>query len=331
MSNQLELAQQQIDPKPDILAYLSMPVAVFLLSLAAIFIKLSEKEIGSNATIFNRFWIGAVAFGLWNSIQASRYKLSADFLIQNEAYTIRDIIIFVVLAIINIGSLLSWAWSITQTSIANANLLHNLNPLFATLGGWLFLGHRFGKKFLISLVLALGGTIIIGIKDWQVSADNFIGDGVALVSAVFYAASFVLRERLRTKFKTTNILLWSCTLGSLFTLPIVIITEDRVFPSSFSGWLAVICLAILCQVVGQGLVTYNLKKFSAGFVSLFLLLEPIIAAILAWAIFSEELSLINWLAFLVICAGIYLAKSEKPFVFTPTQLSDSKAEKANVM
>ncbi|MDZ8187345.1 MAG: DMT family transporter [Nostoc sp. ChiSLP02] len=330
MSNQLELAQEQIDPKPDMLGYLSMPVAVFLLSLAAIFIKLSEKEIGSNATIFNRFWIGAVAFGLWNGIQASRYKLSA-FPIDNEAYTIRDIILFVLLAIINIGSLLSWAWSITQTSIANANLLHNLNPVFATLGGWLFLGHRFSKRFVISLVLALGGTIVIGIKDWQVSADSFIGDSIALVSAVFYAGSFVVREQLRTKFKTTNILLWSCTLGSLFTLPIVLIAEDRVFPYSLSGWLAVICLAILCQVIGQGLVTYNLKKFPAGFVSLFLLLEPIVAAILAWAIFSEQLSLINWLAFFVICAGIYLAKSENPFVLTQTHLLESKAEKPNLI
>ncbi len=312
MSNQLELAQQQIEPKPDILGYLSMPIAVFLLSLAAIFIRLSEKEIGSNATILNRFLIGAVAFGVWNSIQTMRYKLSTDFPIKPDPYTTRDIILFGVLAIVNLGSLLSWAWSINETSVANANLLHNLSPLFATLGGWLFLGHRFGKKFLISLVLALGGTIVIGIKDWQVSADSFIGDGIALLSAIFYAASFLLREKLRTKFETTKILLWSCTLGCLFSFPVVLITQERVFPYTVSGWLAVICLGILCQVVGQGLLTYNLKKLSAGFVTLFLLLEPIIAALLAWAIFSEQLSLINWLAFFVICAGVYLAKSEKP-------------------
>lgn len=106
-----------------------MPVAVFLLSLAAIFIKLSETEISSNATIFNRFWIGAVAFGLWNSIQARRYKLSADFPLQKESYTTSDIIRFVVLAIINIGSLLSWAWSINQTSVVKIHVYRKCSTL----------------------------------------------------------------------------------------------------------------------------------------------------------------------------------------------------------
>ncbi|WP_208346581.1 DMT family transporter [Aetokthonos hydrillicola] len=163
----------------------------------------------------------------------------------------------------------------------------------------------------MSFVLVLGGTIILAIQDWQLSTDNFIGDSMALLSAIFYAASLLLREHLRTKFETTKILLWSCTLGSLFTLPITLITEDRVFPYSALGWSAVIGLAILCQFVGQGLITYTLKKFSTGFVSLFLLLEPIITAMLAWLIFSERLNLINWLAFFVICLGIYLAIRER--------------------
>lgn len=321
MTNEIKLAQQ-VEPKVHVLDYLSMPVAVFLLSLAAIFIKLSEKEIGSNATIFNRFWIGAVVIGAWNSIQATRHKLTIGLSIDQETYTIRDIILFVALAIINLGSLLCWAWSITQTNIANANLLHNLSPLFATLGGWLFFNQHFNRKFIISIVLAFAGTIVIGIQDWQVSADSFIGDSIALVSAIFYAGSFLVREKLRMKFETTKILLWSCTLGSLFTFPIVLITEDRIFPYSVSGWIAVICLGVLCQVVGQGLLTYNLKKLSAGFVSLFLLLEPFITAMLAWVIFEQRLSLINCLAFLVICVCIYIAKTENFLILNQTKLSE---------
>jgi drug/metabolite transporter (DMT)-like permease len=309
MSNQLELPQQQIEPKLARLDFLLLPVAACILSLAAILIRWSENEIGSNATVFNRLWIAAVAFGLWNGIKARQYKLSAGLAVQQEPYTIRDIILFVLLASTATICLLSWAWSITQTSVANSNLLHNLNPFFATLGGWLFLGNRFDSRFLMGLVLALGGTIVIEIEDWQVSSDSFIGDAIALLSAVFYAASFLVIEQLRTKFEATTIQLWSCTLGSLFTLPVVLISEDRVFPSSVSGWQAVICLALLCQVIGQGLLSYSLKRFSSGFVSLFLLLEPLITAMLAWAIFFERLSLLNCLAFFVILTGIYLAQS----------------------
>lgn len=38
---------------------------------------------------------------------------------------------------------------------------------------------------------------------------------------------------------------------------------------------------------------------------------PVIAAILALIIFSEQLSLFNWLAFAIVLSGIYLAISAK--------------------
>ena len=54
---------------------------------------------------------------------------------------------------------------------------------------------------------------------------------------------------------------------------------------------------------------HTLKQFSAGFVSLFLLLEPILTAIFAWIIFSEKLNFLNWIAFTTVLVGIYFAKS----------------------
>jgi drug/metabolite transporter (DMT)-like permease len=50
---------------------------------------------------------------------------------------------------------------------------------------------------------------------------------------------------------------------------------------------------------------------SSSFISLFLLLEPIISAILAWFIFQEQLSPITWVGFAVILSGIYLANSSQ--------------------
>jgi drug/metabolite transporter (DMT)-like permease len=75
------------------------------------------------------------------------------------------------------------------------------------------------------------------------------------------------------------------------------------------GWSAVIFLAIVCQVMGQGLLTYSLKQFSSGLVAVSMLTIPVLAAILAMLVFSEKLSLLNWLAFLVVLTGIYLAVS----------------------
>ncbi|GAA6619986.1 DMT family transporter [Scytonema sp. NUACC26] len=309
MIDKAEFSQPQIKPALDLIDLTLLFIAVVILSLAAIFIKLSENELDPNATIFNRFWIGSIALLVWKAI-APRNTTSLDYEVQSS-WTIRDLALVVISCGISMLCLLTWAWSITQTSVANSNLLHNLTPIFATLGGWLFLGHFFDGRFLIGLVLTLGGAIAVGVEDLHVTPQHFIGDTVALLSAVFYAGSFLISSQLLSKFSATTILLWNCTVGALSILPIVVSSENQIFPSSGSGWLAVIGLGVLCQAIGQGIVTSSLKNFSAGFVSLFLLLEPLITAIFAQVIFAERLSILNWVAFFVVMVGIYVAKSGK--------------------
>ncbi|MUG97787.1 EamA family transporter [Scytonema sp. UIC 10036] len=318
MIEKVEFSQSQTKPALDLIDLSLLLIAVMILSLAAIFIKLSENELGPNATIFNRLWIGSLALLIWKAMPTERgdrvyappNTTSLDYRVQ-PTWTIRDLALFVVSCGISMLCLLTWAWSITQTSVANSNLLHNLTPIFATLGGWLFLGHLFDGRFLIGLVLTLAGAIAVGVEDLQVTPQHFIGDAVALLSAVFYAGSFLISSQLRSKFSATTILLCNCTVGALLILPIVVIRENQVFPSSATGWLAVIGLGVLCQAIGQGIVTSSLKNFSAGFVSLFLLLEPLMTAIFARILFAERLSIFNWVAFFVIMVGIYLAKSGK--------------------
>ena len=105
--------------------------------------------------------------------------------------------------------------------------------------------------------------------------------------------------------------MWSSLTGAILTLPILIVTGEKLFPYSWNGWLAVICLAVICQALGQVLVAYSLNNLSSGFVALFLILDPVLTAIEAWVIFSEKLILLDWIAFLLVLLGIYLALSSK--------------------
>jgi drug/metabolite transporter (DMT)-like permease len=309
MTNILESPQQQTNSLSNLMLLGLLVVGVFTLSLAAILIKFSEQYIGPNATVFNRFWIATAIFGLWRGGKAIASRSSRDSPTPNNIYTTSDILLLILSAILTSISHISWVWSLTQTNVANANLLHNLTPVFAAFGGWLLLGHNFDRRFLIGMLLTIGGAIAIGIQDLQLTTDQFIGDGLALFSAVFYAANFLVMEKLRDKFSATSILFWSCFLRIFLTFPIALFTEKEIFPSSLEGWIPVFCLALFCQVIGSGILGYSLKQFSSGFIALFLLLEPIITATLAWLIFAENLSLFNWLAFFVVLIGIYIAKS----------------------
>lgn len=298
-----------------LLPLLTLTVALLAVSCAAIFIRFAERELTANALVFNRLAIATLAFGALNAVQEWRHRNedAENFSLiapSSPRYTLGDGLRLVAVAAVSSASVVFWAESLTETSVANSTLLRNLTPLFTSLGGWLLLGQRFDRRFLLGTAIAVGGAIAIGFEDVQLGRTHLIGDGLALLSALFYGANLLLVEGLRSRFDTVSILLWRCGVGALLMLPLAWGT-GAVLPQTWQGWLSVAALAIVCQVLGQGLLVYSLKQFSSGFVAVFLLLEPLLTAVLAWAIFAEALDWTNALAFAIVLLGIYLARSSQ--------------------
>lgn len=325
--NKLELREDKIEQNSNAISLLLLVIALIALSVTAILIRICLQEISANTTVFNRLWIATLVFGLWNGLSQFRPPTSNQVSASQSLYQMGDILLLVGVAIAHLSGRLLWTISLSQTSVANANVLGALTPLFATLGAWLLLKQRFDSRFLLGLVLAIVGATTLEFEDFFTSTNNFIGDTIALLSAFFYAINFLLLEKLRIKFPVEKILIWRCCLGMLLMLPMVLIFDEQIFPISWTGWLAVISLAVICEALGHGLVVYILKYFSSSFVSLFLLLDPIVAAILAWIIFAEHLSILNLVGFAVIIQGIYLAKTgqgaTKPSLAEETTLRGS--------
>ena len=308
MTQQLDLKAPEVSTSPQTSVILPLMIGIMILSCSAIFTRLSEQELSPLATIFNRFWIASVVLGLGSGIRSLRQPAQQD---ASEPVSWLDWGLLVMLAIAISARAGSWAWSLTQTSVANSNLLHNMTPIFATLGGWLFLGHSFDRKYWLGLFLAVSGVVAIGVQDFSLINDSFWGDVAALMSSVCYAVNFLIIEKLRRKMSTTSIMTWSCVFVSLVLLPGILITGDNIWPISASVWIAILCLGVLSQVLGQGILAFVLNRMKSGHVSLFLLLEPIITALLAWMIFGEALSPSNWFAFMIVLAGLYLSNSSE--------------------
>lgn len=313
MSAQIELPQQAVEDKKPIIAFVLLFFGVFAMSWTPILIRLSENEISPLSTTFFRELIPSAIFGVWVIFKNIRHqeiekKSGAD---TSKNSITRSRILLVTASTFATFSVVLFAWALEKTSVANSTVIHSLVPLFTTLGAWLIFFRSFGLRFLIGMTVAIGGAIGVGLEDFHISLNNLQGDLLSLVSVMLYSIYLLIVEKLRTEIDTTNILLWRCTVGAILLLPILIISRDPIFPFSLSGWYAVIALSIVSQVIGQGLVAYSLKNVSSGFVALSFLLIPALSAILAWFIFSENLSLLNWLSFFIILLGIYLAISSQ--------------------
>lgn len=313
---------------PSVLSFLLLILGLLALSSTAIFIKLSIREISAEATVFNRLWIATFVFASWNwgwlRWQSPRQTRDDEIAPETQEtptahgsdrqnWTLVGLLVS--LALVHLTGRFLWTWSLTQTTAANGTMLANMPPLFTALGGWMFLGQRFDSRFLTGLAIAVGGAAVLGLGDMLQPKEQLfgttalVGDGAALLSSVFYAGSFLLVEKLRQHLTTLDILVWRCALGLAIAAPLVWVVDDSIFPISTTGWLAVFGLALISEVMGHGLIVYNLKYFSSAFVTIVLLLEPAPAAAFAWLLFGEFLDPLNILGFILITAGIYLAKT----------------------
>lgn len=304
---------------PNWMAIATLSIALFAVSFAPIFIRVSEVELGANATVFNRFFVFFLVFGVGQRLQR-RWSVPTEADALSPATPVARSQWFWLgsAGVVSSISLVLWAVSLEYTSVAKCMLLNNLTPLFTSLGGWLLFGKRFDRRFLAGMAIAIVGAIALSLEDLH-GADGFlIGDMYALLSAVFLGAYFLIAEQLRSRFSATTILLWRCAVGSGLLIPIVLLTEGQLFPKTVSAIAAVIGLGLVSEGLGQRLLADSMDKFSSSFIALFLLLEPVISAILAWLIFAEHISPITWLGFVVILTGIYLAQSSQTASSTAT-------------
>lgn len=311
MTNQVESLNPLSDKSPIIASFALLFMAIIAIGFAPIFMKLSEGEISPNGTIFNRLWISSLVFGVWNGLSVINQRLSnnqqAD---EQNPYTIQILGLLLLMGSFFAGKQLLWAWSLTQTSVVNSVIiLHALIPLLTAVGGWILFGHRPDRQFFLGMSMAIAGATFIGIHDLWDSINKLQGDIFSVMSAILSAGYLLIMEQLLTKFATKTLLLWCSTIGTMLTMTVLVVTLDNFFPMSWKGWFSVISLALVCQVIGQGLIAYALNQLSSGVVAVTMLLDPILSGFFAWAILSEKLSILNGISCCIVLLGIYLALS----------------------
>ncbi|GAB4445552.1 MAG: EamA/RhaT family transporter [Cyanobacteria bacterium J069] len=297
-----------VDPAPaDWLAAAALGFALFSISIGSLFFVAAGREMSPNAIALNRLAIAAIAFAGLNGIQALRQPaFTAELLEKNKPKASDWLLLFgggVCFAL----SLVLLAWAFTQTSVAKASLFTHMMPLFTTLGAWLVLGRRFSKRFLIGMMVAVIGAIAIGIDDFGGGDNSLWGDAAALGVALLFATEILIMEHLRSRFAVPLLAMGECAIGSLLVLPTLLLQGESLLPPSGTSAAAVVGLALVTQMGGHGLITYSLKRFSAGVVSVVLLAVPIISAVMALVAFSQTISLVDAIAFAIVLAGIYLA------------------------
>lgn len=204
--------------------------------------------------------------------------------------------------------LVAWHASIHMTSVANATLLANMAPVMVTLFSWLVLRQKVSRLFFIGLFLSIAGTIILASASMSTQAGSTSGDLIALLAAALYAGYLLILGYARSIYSTATLMLWSSTSAALVALVFALLMEPTFVPWTLAGWATVLGLAWISHACGQSLIIHALAWLPVAFSSLTLLIQPVVAAILAWLLLNEPLSPSQIAGGVIVIFGIYLGK-----------------------
>ncbi len=282
------------------LAFVALLTGAVGIGFAPIFVRLSE--VGPSATAFYRVFLALPVLWLWRLQERQKPDAPA----QPEGP--KDHWQLVVAGLLFAGDLALWHWSIRLTSVANATLFANFAPIFVTLGARVLFSEKVTPAFLLGMAGALAGAAMVVGDSLSVAVKHLAGDLVGIATAVFYAGYMLSVKHLRRSFSTATIMAWSGLSASPALFLVALASGERLVPLHASGWIVVVALAFISQVGGQGLIAYAFAHLPASFSSLSLLLQPAVAALLAWTILAEPLGLLQAFGGAVILCGVAVAR-----------------------
>ena len=279
-----------------VLSFLALVLGAGALALGGVFLR--HSELPPTASAVYRVALAIPVFFLLDRLSA-----------RGEAPGIPAIPVRLVLVgFIFSGNLALYHWSMTLTTLANANLLANLAPIFVVLGARLFLGKRFKPGFLVGMLCALAGAFVLIGHRLDFGSRHMAGNLLGLLSAVFYGAYLLAVSLVRAQHRTMTVMAWSSVGTLIVLLPLTLARGESLVPQTLHGVLMLVALALVSHVGGQGLIAYALARLPAALSSITLLVQPVIATVLGGWLFHEYLSPVEFAGAVVILAGIVIAR-----------------------
>ena len=272
------------------LAFLALLSGGMAIGFAGIFMRLSD--VAPVASAFWRMALAAPLLWLW------AWRVSADDLAAGRRTDFSMALVWA--GLLFAGDMGLWHLSLHYTTVSNATLLSNFAPVFIALWMWLALKVRFGRIFIIGMLCALAGAVLLVGPNAVGGGSKALGDGLGLITALFYAGYQLVIKDARAQYSTARLMAWSTTVTALALLPFALLSAAPFWPTSALGWLPLLALALIAQIGGQTVIAYASAHLPPSLSSISLLIQPLTATIAAWILFGESVG--PW----QICGGVLL-------------------------
>jgi drug/metabolite transporter (DMT)-like permease len=239
--------------------------------------------------------------------------------------TRRELVFLAVFGILGLAFVqLFYFVGIRRLDIGIALVIQYLAPVFVALWARFFVHEPVRRRLWVSIALSLLGLSLV-VDLWGGSSLDGVGVAACLVTAVAYAAYVLMAERSLERGRDVySLLAWGFAFAALFwavaqpwwAFPLEQVDGSasllgRLADASAPVWLLLAYVVVLGTVLPFVLFVSALHHVPATRVTIIAMLEPVLAALIAWIWLEEELGALQIVGGLVVLAGVVLAQTAR--------------------
>lgn len=202
------------------------------------------------------------------------------------------------------------ALALQHTSAAQAGMVTALLPLLVAVGAYIFLRERISRITLAGFLLALIGAVwlsLAGSADEHAS-NPMLGNFYELLAMLCAMGYTLLLKHLSPRYSPFLLTAMVAFVGTLFFLPLALLSTPLPTSVSSLGLGAVAYLGILVTVGAYGLYNFGVSRLPASQASGFTNLIPVFTLLFAILLLGESLNTMQILAAALVFAGVLLSQ-----------------------
>ncbi len=269
-------------PQIPLRAYGVILVGILAVSLAAIFIRLAQREdVPSLFIAAGRLTLAAL---ILTPFAWSKYALRIRQLARN------DLLLAGVSGLFLALHFATWILSLEYTTVLVGVVLVTTGPLWTAVLETVFLKTRLGTMVILGLILAIMGGTLIGIpggEEFDPGRNPLLGGVLALSGAVAFAVYIVIGRKLRAQLPLLPYIWLVYSSAAAVLMVAMLISRTPMAGYSTEGYLWVVALGLVPQLIGHSSFNYAVKYLPATFIGIAGQLEPVASAIFAILLFRE--------------------------------------------
>lgn len=234
----------------------------------------------------------------------------------NQPLTRRDVLKMAGLGLLGNGLYqVMFIIGIDNTSLTNSALILASSPIFVAIFGALFKIERLNTLAWIGIVLSFIGIAIVIFGNApagdEIGKSNLLGDVLSLGAAIAWGAYTVLVAPIVKHHSPIRVTALSIAFG---TIPLVLLATPTFLTLDWSkvglsSWLGVIYSGGFAIALGYVIWNRGVQHIGSARTAVYSNLNPILAAIIAFFVRGDALTIYHLIGAMVILAGIALTRS----------------------